>query len=277
MTAAQRRLTICADDYGLDAGVNAAVLALSRQGRVSSTSCMTGAPHWRSGAPALRELAGGELETGLHLDLTEFPFDRRLRQPLAGWLARSYLRMIPRAALRAEIEAQLDAFEAGLGRPPAHVDGHQHVHQFPVVRELLLQALRKRYPAKQPWLRSTRPPAGDPARKARVVEALGSRALARLAASTGFELNGHLLGVYDFRGDAARHLALLGDWLAASQDGDVLMCHPGLGVPAGDSIAAARQLEYEALSGPGFGELLARSGVHVAPFSRASCARIDDD
>jgi len=269
MDVTLRHLTICVDDFGLEAGVNAAVLALARQGRVSATSCMTGAPHWRSGAPALRDLDPAGFDAGLHLDLTEHPFERSLRQPLSRWLARSYLRAVPRAVLRAEIEAQLDAFESALGRPPAHVDGHQHVHQLPVVREVLIEALQTRYPVRRPWLRSTRRAPGDGERKAWLIEALGSRALARLAADRGFEQNRHLLGVYDFQGDATRYLALLGEWLAASQDGDLLMCHPGERIPAGDAIAAAREIEYQVLSEPALGELLARLGVRVAPFLRA--------
>jgi len=268
MAAAQRSLTICVDDYGLDPGVNDAVLALAHQGRVSATSCMTAAPHWRSGAAALRDLDPASFEVGLHLDLTEFPFNPSLRHPLSRWIVRSYLHAVPRAALRLEIEAQIDAFESGMGRPPTHVDGHQHVHQLPMVRDLLVEALQVRYPQQRPWLRSTRRESGERARKAWLIEFLGGRSLARLAAKEGFALNGHLLGVYDFQGDAARYLALLGDWLAASQDGDVLMCHPGDRVSAEDSIAAARQTEYEVFSGPRFGELLARWGGRVVPFSR---------
>jgi chitin disaccharide deacetylase len=263
------RLTICVDDFGLDPGINAAVLQLARQGRVSATSCMTGAPHWRSGAPALRELDAGAFEAGLHLDLTGFPFNRSLRRPLSGWLLRSYLRAVPRPILRAEIEAQLDAFEAQLRCPPDHVDGHEHVHQLPVVRELLLDVLRARYPGRKLWLRSTRRAASEGARKAWVIQALGNEALVRLADDSGFRLNRHLLGVYDFTGDAPHYLALLGGWLAAAGDRDLLMCHAGDNVQPGVAFAKARQIEYQVLSSSAFGELLARFGVRLMPLSHA--------
>ena len=84
--------------------------------------------------------------------------------------------------LRAEIEAQLDRFEDGVGHGPAHVDGHQHVHQLPGVREVLLSVLAGRYDV-LPWVRSTRacPEAGT---KARVIEALGERGLRALCETT---------------------------------------------------------------------------------------------
>ncbi|MDB5861066.1 MAG: YdjC family protein [Ramlibacter sp.] len=259
-----RRLGICVDDFGLGEGVDQAVLGLARQGRISATSCMVGAPRWRADAPALREVDPAALDVGLHLDLTEFPFDARLRLPLQHWLARSHVRLVPRAALRREIEAQLDAFEQALGRPPAHVDGHQHVHQLPVVRDALLAALEARHGGRRPWLRRTRRPRGERVGgKAWLIETLGCAGLARLAGAKGYGQNGHLLGVYDFQGDAERYLALVGAWLRAAEDGDLLMCHPATQLVPGDAIAPARMWEYQVLAGPAFGALLGREGIQV--------------
>jgi predicted glycoside hydrolase/deacetylase ChbG (UPF0249 family) len=266
MHTPRRHISVCVDDYGLDVGIDEAVLELATAGRVSATSCMTAAPRWREAAARLRELAPERLDAGLHLDLTEHPFDARLRRPLSRWIALSYLRMPPRAALRAEVERQLDAFEQAMGRPPAHVDGHQHVHQLPVVRDTLLAALDARYgDNRRPWLRSTRRAAGEPARKAWLIETLGDRAWTRTATLRGYRLNGHLLGVYDFRGGADRYLALLDDWIARSADGDLLMCHPARQTSDADPIAAARRDEYTVMAAPTFAELLARHAVRVAP------------
>lgn len=266
---AERRIVVCADDFGLHAGVDEAVLALAQAGRVSAVSCMTGCPHWGVGAARLRALDPDQLDVGLHLDLTEQPFDAALRRPLPAWLACSYLRLWPRAALRAEIERQFDAFEAALGRPPDHVDGHQHVHQLPGVRDALLAHLAARYPRRRLWLRSTRAPAGEGLGKARLIAALGSRTMERAAAALGFARNGHLLGAYDFRADAARYLALLEGWLAACVSGDLLMCHPAAGTDPADRVMAPRRVvEYGVLSGPQFAASLARHQVRPVPFSR---------
>jgi hypothetical protein len=100
--------------------------------------------------------------------------------------------------------------------------------------------------------------------KAWLIEALGSAGLARLAAAKGYGQNGHLLGVYDFSGGAERYLALLGSWLRDAEGGDLMMCHPATREVAGDPIAPARVWEYQVLSGPAFGALLAREGIVVA-------------
>ena len=141
-----RAIALCVDDYGLNDGVNQAVLALAQLGRVQAVSAMVGGPAWRQGAPALRALDGAAVEVGLHLGLTECALDPALRFPLSRLIARAYLGQLDRNALQREIVAQLDAFEHAMGRAPAYVDGHQHVHQLPVVRTLLLAELARRYP-----------------------------------------------------------------------------------------------------------------------------------
>lgn len=246
--------------------MNAAALELARQGRISAVSCMVGAPHWAEAAAALRGLDPAGVEIGLHLDVTEHPVDAGLRRPLNAWLLRSHVGAVDRARMRREIDAQLDAFAQAMGRPPAYVDGHQHVHQLPGVREPLLQALQAR--GARPWLRSTRRPAQGAPAKAWLIEALGEHALRRLADAQGLRQNGHLLGVYDFTGDAGRYLALLRGWFAAAVDGDLMMCHAAPAAPADDAIGAARQWEYEVLAGAEFGELLAAEGIRVEALGR---------
>jgi predicted glycoside hydrolase/deacetylase ChbG (UPF0249 family) len=262
----ERRIALCLDDAGLHPGVNAAALELARRGRISAVSCLVGAPHWAEAAAALRGLDPVAVEVGLHLDVTEHPLDTGLRRPLNDWLVRSHLRAVDRIRIRREIDAQLDAFEQAMGRPPTYVDGHQHVHQLPGVREPLLQALAAR--GARPWLRSTRRPARGASAKAWLIEMLGEHGLRRLAGEQGLRQNGHLLGVYDFAGDAGRYLALLRGWLAAAVDGDVMMCHAAPEAPVDDAIGAARRWEYEVLTGDAFGELLAVEGVRVEALGR---------
>ena len=265
--SARRRIGLCIDDFGLHAGVNEATLRLAAQGRVTAVSCMTGAPQWRNGAGRLAAAKG--LDVGLHLDLTEYPLTAGLRMPLPALVARAQARLLDAKRLRAEIDAQLDAFEAALGRPPAHVDGHQHVHQFPVVREALLAALLARAPRQRPWLRSTRQPlrpAGGGG-KPWLIERLGAQRLCELAEANRFPHNASLLGVYDFQGDTVRYRALLAQWLGQAGEGDLLMCHPAVGAAAGDPIAAAREREFEVLAGDALPALLATAGVQLVALS----------
>lgn len=276
------RLALGVDDFGLHAGVDAAVLALAGQGRLNAVSCMVGTPHWAAARGELAAFEAGHVDVGLHLDLTEAPRLAGMRLDLAPLVLRAAAHALPAARLRDEIEAQLDAFEDARQRPPDHVDGHQHVHQLPQVREALLAALQRRYPAARPWLRSTRhaanlvSPPGQPWRarlKPRLIEALGAAGLARLARVQGYVQNQRLLGVYDFGGGAAAYRAWLAAWLRAARDGDLLMCHVAMpGDAAGDPIAAARQAEWQVLGAPAFAEQLAEAGVTLAPISRIVAA-----
>lgn len=256
------RLAIGADDFGLHEGVNAGCLQLAELGRIQAISCMVGGKAWRSGVPALRALDRDRVDLGLHLDLTAFPLASRPRR-LPALTARSIARVLDRGALRLEIDVQLDAFEQALGRGPDHVDGHQHVHQLPQVREVLIEALLERSP-RRPWLRNTRPPVTTGRlSKAGVVESLGAAALCRRAQAAGFAYNAHLLGVYGFDAAAPRYIALLQRWLALVRDGDLLVCHPSSPCSEADPIQAARAVEAQVLGSRAFARALADSGVHL--------------
>jgi predicted glycoside hydrolase/deacetylase ChbG (UPF0249 family) len=256
---------VCADDFGMDPEVNAAAVSLAWMGRLSAIGCMVGAPCWRDHASALRGLSPGNVELGLHLDLTEYPLDSRLRRPLRQWILRSYLYRDPAPGLVEEIEAQLDAFAQTMGRPPAFVDGHEHVHEFPRIRELLVAALARR--GWTPWLRSTRRPAGVQSVKAWAIESLGAEALEQLAARYGLRHNRHLLGIYGFDGHDYQHR--LREWLALVQSGDLLVCHPAERWASRAPFPVARSQEFEVLAGAAFGQLLAERRLRIAPLAAA--------
>lgn len=271
------RLTLCLDDFGLHRGVTAAALRLAELGRLDALSCMVGAPGWAEARTQLAAFAPGRIDLGLHLDLTEAPLRPGMRSSLRLLVLRAGARALPAAHLRDEISAQLDAFEDARGAPPDHLDGHQHVHQLPQVRDVVLEALQRRYARQRPWLRATRhaanlaAPAGAgwPAWfKPRLIEALGATGLARRARAAGLLQNRRLLGVYDFRGGVEAYRRWLGAWLDAAQDGDLLMCHAALGEVAGDPIGAARGAEAQLLAGPDFAAALAARGLTQGPLRR---------
>jgi predicted glycoside hydrolase/deacetylase ChbG (UPF0249 family) len=270
-----RHFIVCADDFAIDAGAVEAIVELIERGRVTATSALVDAPHWRAAAAALparpRGAAGPRgADIGLHLNLTQpFPAPGGTRAPqrwpLGELIVRCALRAIEPAVLQAEIERQLDAFEDAVGRRPDYIDGHQHVHQLAGVREALVTAVLQRYGTDAPWLRSTRPPEGVRGIKACGIAALGDRHLRALASGARLRVSRCLAGVYDFRAatgvERERYRQQLGRWLQLGPDGTVLMCHPATRAAADDPIGAARAMEYATLGSAEFGARLDAAGI----------------
>lgn len=265
-----RRLCICIDDFGMSQGINGAVFDLAERGKISATGCMVHRSAWAAGLIGLRRIDSTRVDVGLHLDLTR-PLRGTLSEPgLSGLIARSYLGLLRPALVRADIRDQLARFEDGVGRPPAFVDGHRHVHQFPVVRETLLEEIANRYPDAKPWIRSTAPP--KPRRiagtKADIIFLLGGAKLLEVAARYRIPTSHALLGVYGFTGSADAYRQRLHSWVGACRTGDVLMCHPSIGDTPSDPINAARRNEYAVLGSATFPMQTQDGPVYLEPLSR---------
>lgn len=237
-----KRIALCADDFGWGPAVDAGILQLVDAGRLGAVSCQVARPAFRDDASALRGRAAA-VDLGLHLDLAAG------RSGLAALLVASHARALPRAWAARRIARQLDAFEVAFARAPAFVDGHQHVHQLPIVRDALLDALLARYGAPGPAVRNT-VAVGDRGRKARLVARLGGSALRRALRARGVPHNRDFAGLYALD-PRERYPELFRGWLAAAADGALFLCHPGRapGDPD-DPIAPARAAELDYLASP---------------------------
>jgi predicted glycoside hydrolase/deacetylase ChbG (UPF0249 family) len=274
--SAPRRIWLCADDYGISAAVNVAIRDLVVRRRLNATSVMVVAPSFhRSEASALAALNRGEkrVAIGLHLTLTA-PFRplsdayEPLRDgtffPLGETLMRAFLRRLDPDALAREIAQQLKMFIHMFGHAPDFIDGHQHVHLFPQVREAVL-ALAKTS-AGEAWLRQCgraspqRFSIAD--RKAWLLDRL-SRQFRERAHALGVRTNPAFAGAYEFRDDAD-FAKLFAGFLDQLPDGSLIMCHPGF-VDAElqrlDPLTTLREREYAFLCGDAFPELLANHGI----------------
>src|SRR4029078_11471870 len=150
-------IILCADDYALTEGVSRAVGELAAARRLSATSAMVTTPCWPAMAQRL-VVHRGRIAVGLHLNLTlGGPLGAMPRLAPGGMfskrnalLLRALLGLVGRAEVRGEIERQLDAFERHLGFPPDRIDGHEHVHMLPGIRQGLFDAVSRRYARAQP-------------------------------------------------------------------------------------------------------------------------------
>jgi predicted glycoside hydrolase/deacetylase ChbG (UPF0249 family) len=270
--AAQRRIWLVADDYGISPAVNAAIRDLAARGRLSGTSVMVPAPSFDR-AQALLLAAAPRVAIGLHTTLTA-PF-RPLTPgfaptrdgaflPLAALMGRALLGRLDRERIAAEIAAQFSAFAAAFGRPPDFVDGHQHVQLLPVVRDALLAVTRQAAPSA--WVRqcgSVRRSPSDP--KGLLLDWLSRRFRAR-AEALGIRTNPAFAGTYTF--DRTAQIAtLFPRFLDGLPDGGVVMCHPGEvddELRRLDPLTDLRAREHAYFASDEFAALLRAQGVALA-------------
>ena len=115
---------------------------------------------WRRGGGGAAALARlGHVSVGLHVTLSGEPTPVRSALAPDGKLphvdaltARAFAGRLPLDAISAEIERQCDRFEDLMGRTPAFIDGHQHVHVLPGIRGRFLRIARRRAPGA--WIRT---------------------------------------------------------------------------------------------------------------------------
>ncbi|MSO54913.1 MAG: ChbG/HpnK family deacetylase [Rhodospirillales bacterium] len=269
------KIVICADDYGLSPGVGLAVRELIAAGRLTATSAMTVSDYWPAEAILLKPLAG-RCDIGLHLTLT----DQRSTGPMPGLapggklpslvrlMMAAFTRRLDRGEVEAEIERQIDRFEATMGFLPQFVDGHHHVHQLPVVRDALLAVYDRRLRGSGAWIRSCVEPLSGivrrgiaPARAA-LIGILG-RPFARSAREANIPINASFRGVRSFtaKEDWPR---LMAAFVTDPPDGLVIMCHPAIpdeALAAADYVVEPRRAEYEYLRSEAFPGLLAAKGA----------------
>ncbi len=144
-----RYLIVNADDFGISSGTNQGILRAHRHGVVTSASLMV----LRTAARQAAEYAAENplLSVGLHVELGEWNF--------AGNQWRSVHTAVDlrdAASVGKELHRQLNMFTELMGRPPTHLDSHQHMHMnaeilpiFRSVAEALEIPLRSCHPAVQ--------------------------------------------------------------------------------------------------------------------------------
>ena len=276
-----RDIVLCADDFGMASDIDEGILALIERGRISATGCMVGGPAFATDAARLRAHVD-RIDVGLHLCLSDLPVLGHVPSlgvpdgtpaELGSVLRRALMGKLDYDEIKAEIARQVDRFHAVFGRRPAFVDGHQHVHVFPVVRRALFTLFDDGtlHPG-ETWIRNCadRPldilKRGVSAPKTLFIAAL-SAGIARAARDRGIATNSGFRGITDFSGNPP-FADLVPKFLADAPDGTLMMCHPAspdVAALADDPIAAARRREYAYLSGNAFLENLADAGVRLVP------------
>lgn len=263
-----KTIILCADDFGQDPHISDAILTLATNKRLSATSCMTTEEDWTRHGPALKSFQT-HLDIGVHFNLTHGK-DGSFRS-LNEWLLRAILRQIDKEFVEKKLHEQLDRFEAVMGGPPDFIDGHQHIHSFPIIRDVLIKVIKERFPIQTPYVRTLTPMlhGTDSRLKALIVKG-ASYGFSRTLDDQRIRHNSHFGGMYSLHA-LAPYGNFMRLWLHQASSGTLIMCHPGLAPlhPTFDPIQVARVGEYAYLSSHAFQEDCAKAGVVLGRFGDA--------
>lgn len=233
------RLIVNADDFGMTAGINRAVLELHNAGVLTSATLMARAAATEE-AIAMAQ-ATPSLGVGCHVVLVDGEPVSDLPSPLApgghfhptlgAFLRALFAGGIPEEHIEAEARAQIQ-FLQSRGVKLSHIDAHKHTHMFPRVLRPLLRAAKScgiravRNPFEPQWSIAATPGAPLVRRaEVRLLRVFESR-FRRVVAEEGFVTTHGAIGVLATGTlDAATVASLL---RAAPVDGTYeLVTHPG--------------------------------------------------
>jgi chitin disaccharide deacetylase len=275
-----KRIVLCADDYGQAPNISAAILALLDTSRLSATSCMVNTSYWLHASKGLRPYLD-KADIGLHFNLTQGKaLSREFRKlygdelpTLGDLLRRSFFRQLRQSVIEAECDAQINRFVDAMGTLPAFIDGHQHSHQFPVIRQAVVQVYKRRLITSGAYIRLANPRLTwhDWQQPKKVVIVLsGAAGMQKLLDENHIPRNQSFSGVYPFS-RVANYRQYFQSFLAEITDGGLILCHPGLLAEerSDDSLGVSRNVEYKYLSGDQFPEDCAAAGVTIARFDTA--------
>jgi predicted glycoside hydrolase/deacetylase ChbG (UPF0249 family) len=234
----KKRIVLCADDYGQAPAISQGIINLLQTQRLSATSCMVNTDYWPEHAQWLLAFQG-KADIGLHFNLTQGrALSQEYRQkygevfrPLPQVLARACMHLFDQSAIEAELHAQLDKFEQVMGFVPSHIDGHQHAHQFPVIRSALAGVYKQRLRPHKVYIRYIYEPLKpqDFFRhfKKVIIYAAGTQGMKRLLEREQIPHNQTFAGIYSFP-RAKEYAAFFPQFLQRVEDRGLIMCHAGL-------------------------------------------------
>ncbi len=292
-----RRLIINADDFGLTAGVNRAIVEAHENGVVSSATLMANGQAFAQAVSLAQSTP--RLGVGCHVVLVDgAPLlpqtqvhslldrsgnsagDPRFREGISKFGALAMLGRLAADEIEAEATAQIRKLQAS-GIPVTHLDSHKHTHLFPRVLRPLLRA------AKSCGVRAIRNPferiqgsqlAASPSLWRRWTEVGVLRSFARqfreAVQQAGIATPDGTLAIVATGTLNERLLRLMvenlpeGTW--------ELVCHPGYNDADLQGIRTrlreSREQELRILTSPSTRDLLAANGVEIVSFRELAAA-----
>lgn len=230
-----KNILVCADDFGQNEAISAGILQLANNNRINAISCLVNMLGWQEKSTELHRLAK-PIYLGLHFNLTDGQaLSQQWRtnysssfQRLSHVIKQSYGRALHKHIIMAELQAQFDAFTEKMGFYPDFIDGHQHIHQLPMIREVVVDfyqqkkliAFCRSTLSKQKFLSLSSFP------KRQLISLLGGIVFKKLLREHTIPTNSSFAGIYNFH-KAHNYQYYFKQFLKISDHRGLIMCHPG--------------------------------------------------
>lgn len=261
----KRCITICADDFGLNKSINNGILKLVKLNRINAVSVLTQTHELKADSPHLLELSQ-DLDLGVHLNLTD-AIGSDPHYSLNKLIFLSNLRFISKDKIKNIFRNQIESFIHYFKTLPNFLDGHQHVHGFPVIRDALIEVIQEFWGQDRSFY--VRNPSKfsiyskDFFLKKLVIKTcyLGLEdkfQSAKISSPVNFS------GFYDFNSEYPRFFSNL---LSKCSNGELFMCHPAIELTS-DIIGGARYFEYKYFSSDQFLFDCEKNNIILSRFSK---------
>lgn len=128
-----------ADDFGADQFHDAAMLTLLEDGKIDGVSIFSELLN-KENTKKLKNLRDAHsIQIGLHFNLTSGDGLPNVSELLRNAISRS----LDVNCIADSLVSQLNAFQSKFGYLPDFLDGHQHVHSFPLINQVVSKVLTK--------------------------------------------------------------------------------------------------------------------------------------
>ncbi len=282
-----KRLIVNADDFGLSAGVNRAIIECHQFGIVTSATLMANSAAFEDAVQFAK--ANPQLSIGCHVTLMDgepllpstqvaslLGDGREFYRSISDFAPRAMLSRFRAAEIEAEATAQFQKIQRA-GITISHFDAHKHAHMFPSVAEPLLRA------AQNCGIAAVRNPFERPV-ALKYSTVLSSKFLVRWAevvvlrqCQSQFERLAHRYGVRTTSGSAGivatgvLDSKVLEEMIEHIGDGTwELVCHPGYNDSDLASIRTklrqSREVEREVLTNSSIKQRLQEQGFQLISF-----------
>lgn len=272
-------IILCADDYAQTEAISEGIIDLVKNKRLSAVSCMTTSPYWPAHAALLKPYVD-TIDVGLHFNLTEgqglVDNSQLVFTPIGKLLITAFLGRLNYQAITNEFSAQLKQFNDYFGKMPDFIDGHQHVHHLPIIREAILSVYQQQLQVMthKPYLRIS---SNDYLTclqdyknfpKTQIICFTGAMRLKKRLQQLNIPHNQNFAGIYNFsQSQNYRNFFLY--FIKQIKHSGLIMCHPGCASSdVSDPLNQSRVNEYNYFLSANFLEDCAANRVVLSRFRK---------